>query len=434
MSTAPGRATGEDVAVGSRTDEIRRTAARLFEQRGYSATTMADIAAAVGIFAGSLYHHFESKEEIAIALLANLRHDLNRVPSVIARLADTSPEVRLRRLTAEVMDLSFRNAAAVRLRAYDAPTVATEQLRKAMRIDTPTLTRAWKAAVDDLTAGVDGLGQSDARLLRFALQSLALDAAIDYPTDTDPHELADHLCELMLKGVAESVPAESELDRSEAMAAARDAISAWGPAPSTPGPDIRDRIVFAARIEFARRGYESTTIRDIARTADVKMGTLYRHAESKDAILRQVIEPYTVHFDEAIRAVLTTGASEPASIDALAAVFVHGRRRFRAESEIVKLGWVDRSAPDSQLHGYFLATEERLGLFRQVLARGVAKGTLRPVGSEVDVAPHIRYAMWLPYQDIARTGAVRAHRFLRRSLLTGILTAPREPRRSGPHS
>lgn len=424
MSTTP----GGEAPIGSRTDEIRGAAAHLFEQRGYSATTMAHIAAAVGIFPGSLYHHFESKEEIAVALLTALDQDLNRASSAVTRSADTPPEVRVRRLTAEVMALSFRNAAAVRLRAYEAPTVATEQLRRALQASAPALTRAWKAVIDDLAHSVEEPLGSDARLLRFALQTLALDAAIDYPPETDPRQLADHLCDLLLHGIAGIVPADPELDNSEAMAAARDAIGSWGPAPSTPGPDIRDRIVAAARLEFGRRGYEATTIRDIASTADVKMGTLYRHAESKDAILRQVIEPYTINFEKAIRAVLTTGSSEPASIDALAAVFVHGKRRFRAESEIVKMGWVDRIVPDNPLHGYYLATEERLELLRGVLGRGVAKGTLRPVGSATDVAPHIRYAMWLPYQDVARTGAARAHRFLRRSLLTGFLATPRDAR------
>ena len=43
-------------------------AARLFGNKGYENTSMRDIAAAVGILPGSLYHHFPSKEELFTAV------------------------------------------------------------------------------------------------------------------------------------------------------------------------------------------------------------------------------------------------------------------------------------------------------------------------------------------------------------------------------
>lgn len=44
-------------------------ATALFRQQGYSATSISDIVAACGISKGSLYHHFESKEALAVAAL-----------------------------------------------------------------------------------------------------------------------------------------------------------------------------------------------------------------------------------------------------------------------------------------------------------------------------------------------------------------------------
>lgn len=43
---------------------ILRASARLFAERGYPATTVREIAAAVGIQSGSLFHHFRDKESI----------------------------------------------------------------------------------------------------------------------------------------------------------------------------------------------------------------------------------------------------------------------------------------------------------------------------------------------------------------------------------
>ena len=50
-----------------------------FEQSGYSATTMSDIAEALGILPGSLYHHFASKEEIAVDLLSSYTRALTEL-------------------------------------------------------------------------------------------------------------------------------------------------------------------------------------------------------------------------------------------------------------------------------------------------------------------------------------------------------------------
>lgn len=50
-------------------DRILRAAARLFREKGYKGTTVRDIAEAVGIQSGSLFHHFASKEEILLEIM-----------------------------------------------------------------------------------------------------------------------------------------------------------------------------------------------------------------------------------------------------------------------------------------------------------------------------------------------------------------------------
>lgn len=49
-------------------DEVLRTAARLFMSAGYSGTSVEDIAAAVGVTKGALYHYFANKSDILYAL------------------------------------------------------------------------------------------------------------------------------------------------------------------------------------------------------------------------------------------------------------------------------------------------------------------------------------------------------------------------------
>ena len=48
---------------------ILESAARVFDERGYDAASTNDILARTGLTRGALYHHFPSKEAIAVALV-----------------------------------------------------------------------------------------------------------------------------------------------------------------------------------------------------------------------------------------------------------------------------------------------------------------------------------------------------------------------------
>lgn len=53
----------------TRRDELLQAAAHLFARKGYHATSMQDIAEALDILRGSLYHHIESKEALLLELM-----------------------------------------------------------------------------------------------------------------------------------------------------------------------------------------------------------------------------------------------------------------------------------------------------------------------------------------------------------------------------
>src|SRR6516165_4233878 len=63
---------------GERRAEILDTAARMFASSGLR-TSLREIADACGIQAGSLYHHFASKEAIIIELVQRYRDELDRL-------------------------------------------------------------------------------------------------------------------------------------------------------------------------------------------------------------------------------------------------------------------------------------------------------------------------------------------------------------------
>jgi TetR/AcrR family transcriptional regulator, cholesterol catabolism regulator len=85
-----------DALVDSR-QEILRTAARLFQQRGYDATSMNDVAAALKLSKGGLYHHFQSKDEILFHIMSHAM-DITEEKVINAVRGISDPEERLRTL------------------------------------------------------------------------------------------------------------------------------------------------------------------------------------------------------------------------------------------------------------------------------------------------------------------------------------------------
>ncbi len=53
-------------------EEILKNAIKLFKQKGYHNTSMANIAKASGLIKGSIYHHFKSKDEIGLEALKSI--------------------------------------------------------------------------------------------------------------------------------------------------------------------------------------------------------------------------------------------------------------------------------------------------------------------------------------------------------------------------
>ncbi|MGW8556468.1 TetR/AcrR family transcriptional regulator [Streptomyces tubercidicus] len=59
---------------------IEDTAARLFAERGFAGTTIGEIAAGAGLSKPMLYRHFDSKQELHLALLERHRDELAAAP------------------------------------------------------------------------------------------------------------------------------------------------------------------------------------------------------------------------------------------------------------------------------------------------------------------------------------------------------------------
>lgn len=96
-------------------DTILRAAARLLEQRGYSALGVAEICAAAGVPKGSFYYFFESKQALALTVIDE-HWESQRRQWVDLLSGDRDPLRRLRDLfeaTEEVQRTGQREAGLV---------------------------------------------------------------------------------------------------------------------------------------------------------------------------------------------------------------------------------------------------------------------------------------------------------------------------------
>lgn len=122
-------------AVESRRVEICRTAAQIFRDRGYDATSVSDIARALGLTKAGLYHYFDSKEALLFEIMT---YGLERVRDevVLPVRAIRDPEERLRQIVLRHARITTDGRGAVahlgdEIRAL--PPTARRQIEERMR-------------------------------------------------------------------------------------------------------------------------------------------------------------------------------------------------------------------------------------------------------------------------------------------------------------
>jgi len=92
----------------TRKDEIIKTAAKLFKEKGYSAVTMRDLAKAMGIKAASLYNHINSKQDILKDIIISLAEEFTEGMKAIKSSQGTSIE-KLKAIVKLHVDITSRN-------------------------------------------------------------------------------------------------------------------------------------------------------------------------------------------------------------------------------------------------------------------------------------------------------------------------------------
>lgn len=407
--------------LGTRRTEILATAASLIAQSGLR-TSLQEIADAAGILPGSLYHHFESKEAILIELIHRYQDDLDRIGQAAqAKLDKADPRPvpdQIVELGSAIANCAVQHRAALQMSFYEGPSTDPEL----MKLTQQRPLAIQEAMLQTLRAGRwSGYIKPDVDLPTLAdrICQTMLQVGLDVMRHRSPaDQVAGLLCRIMLQGLATRPPADSALDRSNAFAAARDVIDTWSDDSDADPSDKAAHVRAVARTEFGRKGYEATTIRDIASAAGLGTGTVYRVIGSKDELLASIMESFGRKVEAGWVSVLRSNATPIEKLDALSWVNVNALDRFSDEFRI-QLAWMRQSPPDTPNPGWLYAT--RLRQMKTLLSEGIRSGEITAdAASTAMLARCVIGLQWIPENILADVGKRAALVHVRDTVLRGV--------------
>src|ERR1700686_2562321 len=117
------------VQTEGRAAEVYRTAAEIILQKGYNATSVSDIAQALGITKAGLYHYIHGKTQLLFDIM---QYGLNELDREVARPAMkiADPEARLRFMIVMHARVVTRGEGAVTILVDEARALTPAQNRK----------------------------------------------------------------------------------------------------------------------------------------------------------------------------------------------------------------------------------------------------------------------------------------------------------------
>jgi AcrR family transcriptional regulator len=185
-----------DDGIRTRREDLFAAAAEIFWEKGYHATSMGDLAAAMQMGQSSLYHHIDSKETLLYEMSESSMRNITEA-AVSATSAD--PEDRLREIIALhvgslLQDRSRHATALIELRSLQAgqrESIVELRSRYDQLID---------AAVSDVQKATGRWAGVPTRLVRFALLGMLNWTVFWYASDgpESPESIAKAFSSILL--------------------------------------------------------------------------------------------------------------------------------------------------------------------------------------------------------------------------------------------
>lgn len=199
------------VENGRRREAILHEAARQFALKGIAGTTVREIADAVGVLSGSLYHHFASKDDIVHAILSEY---LETLTSAYRRAVDvgTDPRSQMAALIRESLGVMGTHPYATEIYQTSGRLLSGRPKYANVKDAADLVATTWTRVIETGVAG--GAFRRDmpvSVVYRLVRDSLWLSvrwfrSTAEYSTD----QFADNLVSMYLDGI---VPRDGQVQR-----------------------------------------------------------------------------------------------------------------------------------------------------------------------------------------------------------------------------
>jgi AcrR family transcriptional regulator len=185
--------------------DLIAAATRLFRSRGFHATSMQDLAEALGMNRGSLYHYIPSKDDLLWTVLSRA---FDRLDARVAPIfeADAPAVERLRRAVREHLHVAAEHADELSLIQIELRSLAPER-RRQMIERRDAYEGMWREAI------AEGVAQGALRPVDVRLAGIAILSACNWFTQWYRPDgsfgvdaIADSLADLYLDGMATRRP------------------------------------------------------------------------------------------------------------------------------------------------------------------------------------------------------------------------------------
>ena len=139
----------------------------------------------------------------------------------------------------------------------------------------------------------------------------------------------------------------------------------------------RKEEIFSRAAElFKLRGYEATTMRDIAREVGIEAASLYNHIRSKDELLREICFQVANRYVSEMNQIVATDAAPTDKLSALIRLHVRLATDDTAAVHIANYEW--KHLPEADLLAFKNLRKNYENGFLDLINDGILRGQLNP--------------------------------------------------------
>jgi len=181
-----------------REKQIKEAALKLFSEKGFHNTTIAQIAEAADLGKGTIYWYWKSKEELAFSLVEDMLQDFVRIIEG-ARDGEGTVVERFQRLVAEVAQLYERETEYLRLLwkfRVDRSYIFSEDYTRRVASHYLCMRKALEEMLEEGIRNKE-LRKADPKRMAFILLGIAEGLELEWLENEEEFSMRDALPEIM---------------------------------------------------------------------------------------------------------------------------------------------------------------------------------------------------------------------------------------------